>query len=466
MRILVAIASYGTKNDLYLTQLIREYQSMSFTVDIVVFSNIRKEVGHGVQIMVGLPAKNPWSLPFRHKQLFTDRLNDYDVFIYSEDDVLISEKNIRAFLQGSSVLPEDEIAGFFREERESNGKRNYPEVHGHYHWDTRSVKSRSEFTFAHFTNEHSACYILTRHHLKRAVESGGFLVGPHQSKYDLLCTAATDPYTQCGFKKMICISHFQDSMVCHLPNKYFGKLGIEGPEFRRQIDFLLKIGRGEAAPSVLFESETKLMGRVYSKDYYEPVRPEVFSMIPNGVQNVLSIGCGSGELEATLAQKKMRVVVVPLDPVIAGGLEAKGVEIVSGDFETARKKLADFQCDCLLFSNILHLAEKPVDVLVSFGELLRKDATIIAVVPNLSGLPARKGEARRDPRPRSSRSYEDTGVHFTSKKMITNWFKQAGLRIQRTINILPQRTLMPARLTLGLMDTFLASEFIVSATKV
>ena len=45
MKMLVAIASYGTGNDDYLARLIREYHSMSFPVDIVVLSNVEKNLG-------------------------------------------------------------------------------------------------------------------------------------------------------------------------------------------------------------------------------------------------------------------------------------------------------------------------------------------------------------------------------------------------------------------------------------
>ena len=111
-KILVAIASWGTKNDGYLKQLVKEYRSTPFDVHIVVLSNIHKPVEPGVELIVGLPFKNPWSLPFPHKQIFADRLNDYDLFIYSEDDTLVTEKNIRAFLRVAEILPEDKITGF------------------------------------------------------------------------------------------------------------------------------------------------------------------------------------------------------------------------------------------------------------------------------------------------------------------------------------------------------------------
>src|SRR5215467_11650345 len=115
MKILVAITSYGTANDKYLMRLIEEYRSMSHDVDIVVLSNIAKSVD-GVEVRVGMPTKDPWSLPFAHKQVLAERVNDYDLFIYSEDDTLITEANIRAVLDLSKQLPEREIPGFFRYE--------------------------------------------------------------------------------------------------------------------------------------------------------------------------------------------------------------------------------------------------------------------------------------------------------------------------------------------------------------
>src|SRR5215471_2320282 len=99
LRVLVALASYGTSNDHYLFQLIKEYRSMSFHVDIIVLSNLEKQLGPNIEVLVGLPNRNPWSLPFPHKKLFAERLEKYDIFVYSEDDILITEKHLCAFLK-------------------------------------------------------------------------------------------------------------------------------------------------------------------------------------------------------------------------------------------------------------------------------------------------------------------------------------------------------------------------------
>lgn len=463
----MAIASYGTRNDGYLSQLVNEYRSMPFDVDIVVLSNIRKIPAPGVEcVVVDLRDKDPWSLPFPHKQIFANRLSDYDLFIYSEDDTPMTERNIRAFLEVSEALPENEIAGFLRFEKDIDGGTNYPEVHGHFHWDPQSVRARGRYTFAHFTNEHSACYILTQQQLKRAIESGGFLVEPHNRKYDLLCTAATDPYTQCGFEKVVCISHLNDFLVHHLPNKYAGsRFGVDEPELRRQIDWLLKIGQNGHRPVSLFATETKLKDAWYSKDYYEPVRPEVVSLVPAGARSVLSVGCGWGATEAWLAEKGLNVSAVPIDPVIPGAARAKGVEIIEGDFETARAKLTGRQFDCLLLLKVLHLVPNPVEELSSFGKFLSNGSVAIASVPNLTRLQTIWGRVRGDKQFKDFGSYEKTGVNLTSRKGLRGWLQGAGMKTETIVDVLPQRAEVARRLSLGSLSSVLASEFIAVARR-
>jgi 2-polyprenyl-3-methyl-5-hydroxy-6-metoxy-1,4-benzoquinol methylase len=484
-KILVAIASYGTNNDRYLAQLVHEYQSMSsFDVHIVVLCNVRKDAGPGVELVVGLPMKNPWTLPFPHKQIFADRLNEYDLFIYSEDDTLITEKNIMAFLKVTEILPDNIIAGFLRFEGIGGIPINFPEVHAHFHWEPESVRAIGEYRFAHFTNEHSACYVMTREQLCRAIHSGGFLVGPHEGKYDLLCTVATDPYTQCGFRKLLCISHLDDFLVHHLPNKYVGTVsGVTHSELRRQVDVLLQIGQNGHRPATLFQTESKLKGGLYSKDYYEMVRPEIALALPGNVRNVLSVGCGWGAMEAHLATKGFHVVAVPVDPVIPGGAEAAGVEIIRGDFQTARKKLEGRSFDCLLLSNVLHLVAEPSQVLALFTDLLTPGAITIIVVPNLVRLKASYDLAKKaasyaheslptyskrmfgDKTLKDLGDYQVTGIRGTSYRALRGWCKVAGLRLERTTHVLPQRAMTTSRLTLGLVDYILGSEIIAIAKR-
>lgn len=453
MKILTAIANYGIKNKDYLNTLLREYRSMQHDVDIIVLSDIPKELGDGIEVAVGLPAKNPWSLPFGHKKIFAERANNYDLFIYTEDDILITEKNIRAFLEATQILPKNEIAGFMRYEAASSSQgstdRWFPDVHGHFHWIPDSVKSREGHSFASFTNEHSACYMLTKEQLKKAIDSGGFVVGPHEGQYDLLCTAATDPYTQCGFTKVICISRLDDFLVHHLSNKHVGKVGLRSDDFQKQVEMLLSNNKNRKP---LIKAETK-----WSKSYYEPLRDDILSLIPSETKNVLSIGCGMGLTEASLVEKGVRVVVVPLDSIIAVCAESKGIEVTIPDIEESIKSLSNERFDSIIFSEILQSIPKPVEALFRYSRLLAPDGVMIISVPNFNYFKRWKDLLSN----RFSKiDFSMSGFHFTTEKAIKQWLKEAGIKDISVIYGVKKNYRWYVKLSLGVLKEFLASKLL------
>lgn len=463
LRVLVAIASYGMTNAQYLARLIEEYRSMTYSVDIIVLSNIPKELGSDVEVIIGLPTSDPRSLPFGHKQVFADRLDEYDLFLYSEDDTLITQKNIDAFLRASTVLSENEVAGFIRFETDADGEVFYPDVHGNYHWDVRSIRIRKGHTFAFFTNEHSACYILTREQLQRSIESGGFLVGPHQGKYDLLCSAATDPYTQCGFRKLICVSSLTDFVIHHLPNKYARRLGAEKREVDYQISAILAIAANNTRPTALLNTHPEFQVSALGKNYYEPTREDLIGLIPESVRSVLSVGCGWGATEKGLAERGKKVVSIALDPVISACAQARGLEIVQGDLNGIVTKLAGSRFDCLLISNVLHQVQDPGEFLAMFTPLLADRATVITAVPNLVRLSVLWRRLRRTESHKFLGYYPKSGVHFTSRRTIRKWLRLAGLRLDRFVDLLPERTHAVCRSTFGVMSPFVSSEIVAVA---
>ncbi len=337
MKTLVVLASYGHANDRYLERVLAEYRLMGPSIDIIVTSDIPRDLGPDIRVIVGLPDNNPLALPFAHKQVFAERLNEYDLFIYSEDDILITWQNIQAFLEVTKVLPHNNIVGFVRSEVDPAGNRYYDPLLSHFHWDSTSLCTVQGYTFARFTNQHSGCFILTREQLKRFIASGGFLVEPHEGAYELREAAATDPYTQCGLEQRLCISHLDRFTVLHLPANKYGSRPYRGSiEFHRQIEALLGLEERRRPKGLLFQPETRVLYGKWSKDYYEPVRPEVTALVPESVHRILSIGCGWGETEGWLIQRGARVVAIPMDSVIAACAEARGVEIVYGDFQMAR----------------------------------------------------------------------------------------------------------------------------------
>ncbi len=432
--VLVAIASYGTSNDRHLERLIREYRSMPFGIDIVIVSNIDKSA-LGVECRVGIPTKNPWSLPFAHKKLFAERADKYDLFIYSEDDILLTERNLRAFVDVTTALQQDEIAGFLRIEKGANGEESYPDIHENFHWDPASVRRRGAYTIAHLTNDHAACYVLTSTQLRMAIQSGGFLVDPHEEKYDLLCTAATDPYTQCGMKKHIPVSHIDDFAVHHLSNKYAGRVGISAAELRDQTEALIRIADWRIAPRPLFSTETKLARGLYSKDYYEPVSEDVISEVPRTARNVLSIGCGSGATERRLVGEGLRVVAMPLDPVVSSVAAGGGVEMIHGDVDEIARITRREKFDCVLCLNVLHLAHDPETILSRLKDCLSENSTLIIQSPSMLSLRTLHQTLREMSVLQFGRGYSSTGMHFSTARRVKSWCARSGMKVDRMVGI-------------------------------
>lgn len=430
MRMLVAIASYGYSNDRFLRRIIQEYKSMNFDIDIVILSNIDKFLDKNVECRVGVPEKNPWTLPFAHKKLFLERCDDYDIYVYSEDDILLTERGIRSWLEVSAELLENEIAGFLRVEFDTQGKRNYPDAHGHFHWDPLSVRRRGAFTLARFTNDHAACYVLTKSQLHRALRSGGFDVPPHEGKYDLLCTAATDIYTQCGMTKLIPISNLENFTVHHMSDRYFGRMGVHGEEFVRQTDILERIAGGEVSSRSLLPAETRLWRAEFSKDYYEPVLDEVVSEIPKSTRSVLAIGCGSGATEARLVASGLRVAAVPLDFVIAAGAAARGVELIDADMDELINGDNLEHFDCVLCLNVLHLAPDPIRLLSAAARFMTQGGRLLIQSPNMMSLPVLQWYLREPSRFMLPTDYAASGTHFSSGRMVRKWCSGAQLKVE------------------------------------
>jgi len=466
LKVLVAIANYGTGNDKFLSQVLGEFRAMPYEVDIVVNTNIPKNLGPGVEVVVGFPAADPRSLPFAHKQIFADRSDKYDLFIYTEDDTLITKENIEAFLRVTAVLPENELAGFLRTEQRSDGAVFFPDVIFHYHWDVESIRRRGAYKFAFFSDEHSGSYILTKEQLRGAIASGGFLVPFYDEKYPPLETAATDPYTQCGFRKMMCISHFQDFILPHLSNKYAGNgITVAGEEFYRQLDALLALSQNGNHAKPLFPVETKLYHCHWSKWYYEPCQKQLIALVPKSANRVLSVGCGWGVTEKQLIDEGRHVTAIPIDPVIGACAQARGVEVVCGDLRAAIEKLGNKRFDCVLLSNVLHLVREPVEFLSPLAELLNPDGCIIASVPNVSWFRWVSREIRLRGHKANPESYEKSGMHVSTGRLLRHWFRGAGLRPIKSVYEVADKKQSANALTAGIAKSLLASNVYISGVR-
>jgi 2-polyprenyl-3-methyl-5-hydroxy-6-metoxy-1,4-benzoquinol methylase len=381
-RLLVVVASFGEKNLEFLRRITRQYRRMTMNVDVVVVSEASKDLDADIKVVVGLPSRNPWSLPFAHKKIFADNLENYDLFAYSEDDMDVTEDHIRAFLDVSPGLASDEIAGFLRYEISHSGIRSLPDAHASFHWRPESIRRRGPYTIAEFTNEHAGFYILTRTQLRRAIASGGFVRAPYKGRYDMLVTAATDPYTSCGFRKVICISRVEDFLINHLSNRYAGRLGTPLTATKEQIQTLMKIAEGLHPASTLLPFEAKFVHSRWAKSFYEEPCHELLALVPIGARRILSVGCGSGDMEVALKNRGAEVTALPLDSVIGAAAEKREIDVVYGTLDQGLEQLGSRTFDCVLISDLLHLFHEPSLLVEKAQQFVGSNGTVVVRGPN------------------------------------------------------------------------------------
>jgi 2-polyprenyl-3-methyl-5-hydroxy-6-metoxy-1,4-benzoquinol methylase len=427
LRLLVAIASFGDRNLEFLRKSIHQYYSLPIHTDVVVLSNAPKQLDSRVKVLLGLPSRDPWSLPFAHKKLFADSLDRYDLFAYSEDDMEVTFANILAFLQLTPELRSDEIAGFLRFEIDHAGRMFLPDVHASFHWKVTSVARRGPHTIAEFSNEHAAFYLLTRSQLQKAIASGGFIREPHEGRYDLLCSAATDPYTSCGFRKVICISAIRDFLIHHMPNRYANQIGISFELLEEQLQALFAIRDGRHPVTELCNVEPRVLQNQWSKSFYEPTRTDLVDLVPKHARSVLSIGCGWGATEETLIRRGHSVAALPLDSVIGAVAERRGIEVIYASLDEGLRLVEQRKFDAILVNCLLPLLEEPFAILGRCCRLLKSKGVIVVANPNFDYLPYLFRRLVRNRGYQHLRQFSQAGIHLLSAIDVEHCLEKAGL---------------------------------------
>ena len=235
IKILAVLVNYGTEQLNYLQNVVSELKSFKkYDVSIIVNSNIPLDIDSIDQVNV-IQLDDYEFLPLTCKQIIWDRRNDFDIFLFGENDHLFKEHHIDKYLEYDKIIPDDRITGLIQYEENENGKY-YPAYHAHYDWDYDSVEEYGGKKFAHFTNIHQATFILTKDQLHLIGDIHDFTQFFGQSHYSVKCKVNTDIYQFCGMKKMICVSDFKYNLIHHLPNIYIkgemGRAKFNSPEER------------------------------------------------------------------------------------------------------------------------------------------------------------------------------------------------------------------------------------------
>ena len=472
IRVLVVIANYGHQNAAYLSLVLDELRRLPFDITIEILSESPKDFGSDIRVRVGLPGKSPWTLPFGYKQSFLERQDDFDLYIYSEDDILIKERNIRAFIEMTSILPQELIAGFTRYELDDAENVYYIDMFRAFHFVPRNTVRHGGHVFAELTNEHSGCFMLTRQQLNRVLACPDFFQQPRKGLYGLPETAATEPYTQCGLRKVICLSRFSDFTLHHLPNKYWKRATHK----LATTDVIEAQRRSIVEPSLALDAQLlptrmKVDSFLWDKAYYTPVDQEVVDQILPSSRAVLSIGCGVGATELALSGRGHSVSAIPLDAVIASYAAENGVRMLPPNLTEAFTQLRGSTFNAVLLLDVLQYAEDPIELLRLCDSVMLKGGLLIVRAPNLlhTNLVRQvleKNVTLRDVMKLAS--YRSSGLHATSKNRVKKWLRASGFTCKKFVRFSGEG-LRKLRLGKGwrrLLPDFVATrEFLVVAEK-
>lgn len=399
---------------------------MPHDVHVVVNTEVARDYPDGVENVVGLPTENPRSLPFAHRTLFAERVDDHDLFIYVEDDTLVEARHVDMFLDAAARLPEGEVAGFLRFERYHPERRSICSVHSSYRWDPASIAVLDGARFAHFTNLHAACYMLTQDQLRRCIDSGGYLVAPHAGRYQMLESAATDPYTQCGLRKMISLDRLDDALLHHLPELYLGRLGEQEERMRIGVE-ALRPGLDQRSA---IEPDTTLPTFLWDLDLYLRLPGPVLDLVDGTHRRVLTIGGGGGRAEQQLLDRGAFVTSVPVDAVLGSQLAADGVTVTAPDLDEALDSLAGSEFDLVVFADTLAFMPDPAAIVSRAAGLLADGGAVVALHRSGAFEAFRDSVESKRPRKLADWTFARHGRWPASAKWLGSQLSGAGLEVE------------------------------------
>ena len=258
LKALAVLVNYGSEQLSYLEQVVKELNNFEkYDVTVIVQSNIPLEID-GIDHVNMVQLEDYQLLPLTCREVIWNHRDNFDIFLYGENDHLFKEYHLDNHIKYSNLLPKNRISGLIQYEFNDHGNY-YPAYHLDFDWDFKSVEVYDNKVFAHFNNVHQATFILTKSQLIEIGSRINFneLVNNKRSfsqkiirrlrkelnlevgaleKYSVKCKVNTDIYEFAGKKKLICISEFEDNLIHHLPNLYIdgdkGRLKLRSDELK------------------------------------------------------------------------------------------------------------------------------------------------------------------------------------------------------------------------------------------
>ena len=164
--------------------------------------------------------------------------------------------------------------------------------------------------------------------------------------------------------------------------------------------------------------------------YYNTQRLDILQHIPNNINKVLDVGCGTGSLGEAIKLnfgKHIEVIGIDCNPKASEIAKSKIDKIIIGDVENISIPYDNEYFDCIIYADVLEHLINPWEILTKHKSKLAYDGCIIASIPNIAHYKIIKMLKK------GLWKYEDAGIldkthlRFFTKATILELFSQAGL---------------------------------------
>ena len=223
--------------------------------------------------------------------------------------------------------------------------------------------------------------------------------------------------------------------VALLGAELFDRLAAEHPleDLLTRADLVAGLGLGEKlAPAGVFHDFV---------DYYGEVRADILPYIPEGVADVLEVGCARGVTGELLARERgCRVTGVEWNAEVAAEAEARLHKVIVGDIE--KLDIAE-RFDAVVATELFEHLNYPEGFLARMRDLLRPGGRIVLSVPNVGHYAVVEDllAGRWDYLPIGLLCY--THFRFFTRKTLESWIERVGGF--RHHELIPQTTELPDR---------------------
>lgn len=206
------------------------------------------------------------------------------------------------------------------------------------------------------------------------------------------------------------------------------------------------------------------------EEYYATIQHEVVELVPDGIEHILELGCGTGLTGRAIKNKsknKIEVVGIEIEPDIAEKAKKNIDKVINDDAEKVELPYDREYFDCIIYANILEHLIYPEKLIIKNCKFLKQNGYVIVIIPNIAHYRTIKMLLRKEWNYQDRGILDDTHLRFFAFKNIKAMFNKANLKIikiVKKISASKQKKIIN-KILFGIITDYLTEEYIILAQK-